>query len=94
MINSHYTLLVSAAWSPDLGVVTACVWLSAGIAFPTCVAVNHCIGHYSPLNSDPDTTLADGDLVKMSVLLGRAQHASGVGKVQRLNKQIASVLVI
>ena len=46
-----------------------CLW--PGIAFPTCVAVNHCIGHYSPLNSDPDTTLADGDLVKMLV----APHA-------------------
>lgn len=41
--------------------------MKKGIAFPTCVAVNHCIGHYSPLNSDPDTTLADGDLVKIDL---------------------------
>ncbi|XP_037078887.1 proliferation-associated protein 2G4-like [Pollicipes pollicipes] len=41
--------------------------LKKGIAFPTCVAVNHCIGHFSPLDSDPDVTLADGDLVKIDL---------------------------
>lgn len=39
----------------------------AGIAFPTCVSVNNCICHFSPLKSDPDKELADGDVVKMWV---------------------------
>lgn len=37
----------------------------SGIAFPTCVSVNNCVCHYSPLKSDPDVILKDGDLVKM-----------------------------
>lgn len=36
-----------------------------GIAFPTSVSVNNCVCHFSPLKSDPDYTLKDGDLVKM-----------------------------
>lgn len=39
--------------------------LFSGIAFPTCVSVNNCVCHFSPLKSDPDYTLKDGDLVKM-----------------------------
>lgn len=39
--------------------------LFPGIAFPTCVSVNNCVCHYSPLKSDPDVILKDGDLVKM-----------------------------
>lgn len=38
---------------------------STGIAFPTCVSVNNCVCHFSPLKSDPDVILKDGDLVKM-----------------------------
>merc|ERR1719309_1324768 len=38
-----------------------------GIAFPTCISCNNCICHYSPLNSEPDSTLADGDLVKIDM---------------------------
>jgi len=41
--------------------------LKKGIAFPTCVGVNHCIGHYSPLDSDPDTTLTGEDVVKIDL---------------------------
>ena len=36
-----------------------------GIAFPTCISVNQCVCHFSPLLSEPDITLHDGDLVKM-----------------------------
>ncbi|XP_063072368.1 proliferation-associated protein 2G4-like [Engraulis encrasicolus] len=39
--------------------------MKKGIAFPTCVSVNNCVCHFSPLKSDPDYTLKDGDLVKM-----------------------------
>ena len=41
------------------------VVLIAGIAFPTCISVNNCICHFSPLKSDPELLLKDGDMVKM-----------------------------
>jgi methionine aminopeptidase len=39
--------------------------LKKGIAFPTCVSVNNCVCHFSPLASDTDVELKDGDVVKM-----------------------------
>lgn len=39
--------------------------IEKGIAFPTCVSVNHVVCHASPLESDPKVTLAAGDVVKM-----------------------------
>uniref|UniRef100_A0A7N8WLY5 Proliferation-associated 2G4, b n=1 Tax=Mastacembelus armatus TaxID=205130 RepID=A0A7N8WLY5_9TELE len=41
--------------------------MKKGIAFPTCVSVNNCVCHYSPLKSDPDVILKDGDLVKIDL---------------------------
>uniref|UniRef100_A0A3B4E9C7 Peptidase M24 domain-containing protein n=1 Tax=Pygocentrus nattereri TaxID=42514 RepID=A0A3B4E9C7_PYGNA len=41
--------------------------IKKGIAFPTCVSVNNCVCHLSPLKSDPDYTLQDGDLVKIDL---------------------------
>lgn len=38
--------------------------MERGIAFPTCVSVNHIMGHYSPL-VDESTTLKAGDVAKM-----------------------------
>lgn len=38
-----------------------------GSAFPTCVSVNNCCGHYSPLTSEDDVTLAEGDVVKIDL---------------------------
>jgi len=38
-----------------------------GIAFPTCISVNAVICHYSPLLSELDTVLADGDMVKIDL---------------------------
>jgi len=38
-----------------------------GIAFPTCISVNNVICHYSPIVSEPDTELADGDVVKLDL---------------------------
>ena len=35
-----------------------------GIGFPTCISVNHIVGHNSPLLSDK-TTLKSGDVVKV-----------------------------
>ena len=39
--------------------------LKKGIAFPTCVSVNNCICHFSPLKSEVDYILKDGDVVKL-----------------------------
>lgn len=41
--------------------------MKKGIAFPTSVSVNHCVCHFSPLKSDPDYILKDGDLVKIDL---------------------------
>ncbi|KAH3868579.1 hypothetical protein DPMN_031729 [Dreissena polymorpha] len=41
--------------------------MKKGIAFPTCVSVNNCICHFSPLRTDPDVTLKTGDLVKIDL---------------------------
>lgn len=41
--------------------------LIKGIAFPTCISVNNCICHYSPLTTEPDVTMADGDMVKIDM---------------------------
>jgi len=41
--------------------------LKKGIGFPTCVSVNNVIGHFSPLLSEPDVILQDGDVVKVDL---------------------------
>lgn len=41
--------------------------MKKGLAFPVCVSVNNCINHYSPLLSDKDTTLKNGDMVKIDM---------------------------
>merc|ERR1712061_655460 len=41
--------------------------MTKGIAFPTCLSVNHIICHFSPLVSEPDLTLAEGDMVKIDM---------------------------
>lgn len=38
-----------------------------GVAFPTCISINNCICHYSPLASDPEIKLKNGDLVKIDM---------------------------
>lgn len=39
--------------------------MKKGIAFPTCISVNNCICHFSPLKSDAPVLLKENDLVKM-----------------------------
>lgn len=39
--------------------------LKKGIGFPTCISINNLICHFSPLLSEPDMVLKDGDLVKI-----------------------------
>ncbi|XP_078700710.1 proliferation-associated protein 2G4-like [Branchiostoma floridae x Branchiostoma belcheri] len=41
--------------------------MKKGIAFPTCISTNNCICHFSPLRSDPDYILKDGDVVKIDL---------------------------
>ncbi|KAL8621726.1 Proliferation-associated protein 2G4 [Nucella lapillus] len=41
--------------------------MKKGIAFPTCISVNNCICHFSPLKSDADVKLQDGDMVKIDL---------------------------
>jgi len=38
-----------------------------GVAFPTCVSVNNCVGHNSPLISEDSQTLQPGDVVKIDL---------------------------
>jgi len=38
-----------------------------GSAFPCCISVNNCVGHYSPLLSEDKVVLAEGDLVKIDM---------------------------
>ena len=38
-----------------------------GIAFPTSISVNNCVCHFSPLKSDQDYILKEGDLVKIDL---------------------------
>jgi curved DNA binding protein len=40
--------------------------IEKGIAFPTCVSVNNCVCHYSPLPGE-STSLAAGDMVKIDL---------------------------
>lgn len=41
--------------------------MKKGIAFPTCVSVNNCICHFSPLKSDAGIVMKDGDMVKIDL---------------------------
>ncbi|PVD35986.1 hypothetical protein C0Q70_02956 [Pomacea canaliculata] len=41
--------------------------MKKGIAFPTCISVNNCVCHFSPLKSEPDVRLQDGDMVKIDL---------------------------
>lgn len=39
--------------------------IKKGIAFPTCISINNCVCHFSPLKSDKEVLLKNGDMVKM-----------------------------
>jgi curved DNA binding protein len=38
-----------------------------GIAFPTCISINNCAGHYSPLPEDTQVVIKEGDVVKVDL---------------------------
>lgn len=50
-------------WESEQGSKADCLF--TGIAFPTSISVNNCVCHFSPLKSDQDYILKEGDLVKM-----------------------------
>lgn len=41
--------------------------MKKGIAFPTCISVNNCICHFSPIPSEADYILKEGDLAKVDL---------------------------
>ena len=41
--------------------------IEKGSAFPTCISVNNCVGHYSPLSSEDKIVLAEGDIIKIDL---------------------------
>ncbi len=41
------------------------LFLVIGIGFPTCVSINNCVCHFSPLHSEADAILKNSDMVKM-----------------------------
>uniref|UniRef100_A0A0K0FEK4 Proliferation-associated protein 2G4 (inferred by orthology to a human protein) n=1 Tax=Strongyloides venezuelensis TaxID=75913 RepID=A0A0K0FEK4_STRVS len=72
-----------------------------GIAMPTCVSVNNCACHFSPLNSDPDVILKDGDVVKIDLgthfdgYIATAAHTVVVGASEqnKVTGKVANALV-
>jgi methionine aminopeptidase len=67
---------------PSAPLVPGRVWLTGarvhlarnlGLAFPTCVSINDCVCHQSPLASDKEIVLREGDLVKVYASAHRAQ---------------------
>lgn len=55
-----------AAIDAELAKVYKKAKLVKGIAFPTCISVNECIGHYSPFKTESKVLVA-GDMVKVCV---------------------------
>eukprot|EP01126_Amoeba_proteus_P060763 TRINITY_DN807_c0_g2_i3.p1 TRINITY_DN807_c0_g2~~TRINITY_DN807_c0_g2_i3.p1 ORF type:complete len:377 (-),score=65.72 TRINITY_DN807_c0_g2_i3:98-1228(-) len=47
-----------------------------GIAFPTCVSINNCAGHFSPLPEDPPVVISAGDLIKVDLGVQIGGYAS------------------
>ena len=41
--------------------------MKKGIAFPTCLSINNCVCHFSPIRSEPDVILKEGDIVKIDL---------------------------
>ncbi|KAF3860443.1 hypothetical protein F7725_000698 [Dissostichus mawsoni] len=75
--------------------------MKKGSAFPTCVSVNNTVCHHSPLKSDPDVILKDGDVVKIDLgvhvdgFISNVAHSFvvGVTKENPLTGRKADVLI-
>ncbi|MCP9265483.1 Proliferation-associated protein 2G4 [Dirofilaria immitis] len=59
-----------------------------GIAMPTCISINNCVCHFSPLRSDPPVIIKDGQMVKIDLgahidgFIATAAHTVVVGASQ------------
>jgi len=73
--------------------------LKKGIAFPTCLSVNNCICHFSPLVSDTDVELKDGDMVKIDLgaqvdgFIAAVAHTVLVGGGDKITGRKADLLL-
>ncbi|XP_003383390.1 PREDICTED: proliferation-associated protein 2G4-like isoform X1 [Amphimedon queenslandica] len=75
--------------------------MKKGIAFPTCISVNNCVCHFSPLKSDPLVTLVNGNLVKVELgvhvdgFIAAVAHTTVVGcsKDNKVTGRLADVLM-
>lgn len=41
--------------------------VTKGVAFPTCISVNNCVGHFAPMEKDQQPMLATGEVVKVDI---------------------------
>mmetsp|Transcript_7216 Transcript_7216/g.21287 ORF Transcript_7216/g.21287 Transcript_7216/m.21287 type:complete len:189 (+) Transcript_7216:170-736(+) len=70
--------------------------IEKGVAFPTCISVNECVCHNSPLESDtPGEQLSEGDMVKLDVgcyvdgYIAVAAHTMVCGKQPSVDQPIS-----
>ncbi|CAI2351299.1 unnamed protein product [Caenorhabditis sp. 36 PRJEB53466] len=74
--------------------------LTKGISMPTCISVNNCICHYTPLRSEPQVTLKAGQVVKIDLgahidgFIATAAHTVVVGasKENKVTGKVADLL--
>jgi len=72
-----------------------------GIAMPTCVSVDNCICHFSPLKSEPPITIKDGQMVKFELgahidgYIASTAHTIVIGssKEKKITGKQANVIV-
>lgn len=72
-----------------MGTIQLSCWfpkLTSGSAFATCISVNNIVSHVSPLPSDPEIVLKDGDVVKVQV----GVHIDGYAVVTAETVQVGS----
>lgn len=61
------------------------IFTSLGIAMPTCVSIDNCVCHFSPLRSDPPVIIKEGSMVKIDLgahidgFIATAAHTVVVG---------------
>jgi len=75
--------------------------MKKGIAFPTCISINNCICHFSPLRSEPDVKLVDGDVVKIDlgvhidgfIAVGAHTHVVGASKENKVTGRKADAII-
>ncbi|CAI5449572.1 unnamed protein product [Caenorhabditis angaria] len=74
--------------------------LTKGIAMPTCISVDNCICHFSPLRSEAPVVLKNGQVVKIDLgthidgLIATAAHTVVVGasKTNKVTGKIADLI--